>query len=135
MEQRMQTDTQAAPASKAMLRAGYIASAVPVLLLLFSGAMKLSKSPDVVKGFTDLGWPESLALALGIVEITCTVIYAIPRTSVLGAILLTGYMGGAIATHVRIGELFIVQAALGVLVWLGLYLRDARVRSLIPLRK
>jgi hypothetical protein len=76
-----------------------------------------------------------LALALGIVELTATLLYSIPRTSVLGAILLTGYLGGAIATHVRIEEPIYAQAGIGVLVWLGLFLRDARIRELIPLRK
>ena len=75
------------------------------------------------------------AVAIGIAELVSTLLYAIPRTSVLGAILLTGYMGGAIATHVRIGEPFVVQAGIGVLVWLGLFLRDARIRELIPLRR
>jgi DoxX-like family len=76
----------------------------------------------------------SFALGLGIVELSCTMIYLFPRTSVLGAILLTGYLGGAIATHLRIGEAFYLQLILGVLVWLGLFLRDYRLRALLPLR-
>ncbi len=130
----MESDTHAAPVSKSMVWTGRIVSALPVLMLLFSGAMKLVKPEPVVKGFTDLGWPESLALSLGIVELTCTVIYVIPQTSVLGAILLTGYLGGAIATHVRIEEQFVFPIILGILVWGGLFLRDARLRALIPLR-
>ena len=128
------TDVTTASVSNKMLWAGRITSALPVLMLLMSAVMKFVQSEDVLKGFTSLGWPTDLAIALGIVELTCTLIYAIPQTAVLGAILLTGYMGGAIATHVRIGEAFITQSALGVLVWLGLYLRDARIRALIPLR-
>ena len=130
----MSSDIQAAPASKKMLWTGRILSTLPVLALLMSGIMKLMKPPELVEGFAKLGWPDNLALGLGIVELTCTIIYVIPRTAVLGAILLTGYFGGAIATHVRIGEPFIVQFLLGVMLWLGLYLRDARLRALIPLR-
>ena len=130
----MQSDTQTAPVSKKMLWAGRIISALPVLLLLFSGAMKLVKPAPVVQAFAHLGYPESLALRIGILELACTVVYLIPRTSVLGAILLTGYLGGATATHVRIGDPFFVPVGLGVLVWGGLFLRDDRLRALIPLR-
>ena len=130
----MQADTQTAPVSKKMLWAGRVVSALPVLMLLMSGVMKLVKPDFVVDSFRDLGWPESLALCLGILEISCTVVYLIPRTSVLGAILLTGYLGGATATHVRIGDPFFAPIILGVLVWLGLFLRDSRLRALFPLR-
>jgi hypothetical protein len=82
-----------------------------------------------------LGWSDKLAIALGVTEILSTILYLIPQTSVLGAILVTGYMGGAIATHLRIGEPFFVQAGIGVFVWLGLYLREPRLRALLPLRK
>jgi hypothetical protein len=133
-ESLMQSDTQAAPVSKKMLWAGYIISALPVLLLLFSGAMKLAKPEPVLEGFAQLGYPESLALGLGIVEIACTIIYVIPRTCILGAILLTGYLGGATATHVRVGDPFFAPIILGVLVWGGLWLRDVRLRALVPLR-
>jgi DoxX-like protein len=97
--------------------------------------MKLAKPAPVVEGFVRLGYPESLALGIGIVELACAVIYVIPRTSVLGAILLTGYLGGATATHVRIGEPFFMPIILGVLVWGGLFLRDERLRALLPLRQ
>ena len=120
--------------SKKILWAGYVMSALPVLLLLFSGVMKLMKPAPVVEGFAHLGYPASLALGLGIVELACVVVYVIPCTSVLGAILLTGYLGGATATHVRIGEPFFMPIVLGVLVWGGLYLRDDRLRALLPLR-
>ena len=132
--QNMQTDTRSPQSTKTMYWAGWVLSAIPILMLTASAAFKFIMTDEAVKGFHDLGWPDSLALALGITELTCTVIYAIPQTAVLGAILLTGYMGGAIATHVRIGEQFVVQALLGVAVWLGLYLRDSRIRALIPLR-
>lgn len=130
----MQSTTQAVPVSKTMLWVGRVMSALPVLMLLFSSVMKLMKPAPVVEGFAHLGYPASLALGLGIVELACAVVYVIPRTSVLGAILLTGYLGGATATHVRIGEPFFMAIVLGVLVWGGLYLRDDRVRALIPLR-
>lgn len=128
----MPSDTPAV--SKMMLWAGYIISALPVLTLLMSGVMKLLKPEPVVEGFAHLEWDMSLALGLAILEISCTVVYVIPRTSVLGAILLTGYLGGATATHVRIGDPFFAPVILGVLVWLGLFLRDPRLRELIPLR-
>jgi hypothetical protein len=115
--------------------AGWIASALPVLLLLFSGIMKLIKPANVVEGFVHLGYPESLSLAIGIVELAGVALYAVPRTSVLGAILLTGYLGGATASHVRIGEPFTMAIVMGVLVWGGLYLRDERLRALLPLRR
>ena len=130
----MQSATQTAPVSKKMLWAGRIISALPVLLLLFSGAMKLVKPAPVVQAFAHLGYPESLALRIGILELACTVVYVIPRTSVLGAILMTAYLGGATATHVRVGEPFYFPVIFGVLVWGGLFLRDDRLRALIPLR-
>ena len=122
--------------SKVMIWIGWLLSVLPSLMLLFSGSMKLVKPEDVVKGFEHLGYPEHLALALGIVEVSCTLVYLIPRTAVLGAILLTGYLGGAIATHVRLLEMqFLVPLVLGVLIWGGLFLRDPQVRALIPIRK
>jgi hypothetical protein len=131
----MPSDTQTTPISKKSLWAGRIISALPVLLLLLSGVMKLMKPASVVQGFAHFGYPESVIFTLGIIELACTVIYLIPRTSVLGAILLTGYLGGATATNVRIGDpLFFAPAVLGVLVWAGLYLRENRLRALIPLR-
>ena len=96
--------------------------------------IKLIKPTEVVAEFARLGYPESLVVGIGILELVCTVIYIVPRTSVLGAILLTGYLGGATATHVRVGDPFIPPVLGGALVWAGLYLRDARIRALIPLR-
>ncbi len=120
--------------SKHMLWGSYIMSTLPVLMLLFSGIMKLIKPPSVMEGFAHLGYDESVALGLGVVELLATLLYIIPRTSVLGAILLTGYLGGATATHLRIGEPFHMAILLGAFVWGGLYLRDERLRLLIPLR-
>lgn len=120
---------------KATLWIGRVLSALPVLLLLFSGAMKLIKPPGFAEGMAQMSLPAHLATPLALVELTCTALYLIPRTAVLGAILLTGYMGGAICTHVRIGDPFIVQVLVGVLLWLGLYFREPRLRELIPLRR
>ena len=120
---------------KRILWVSYILSALPALLLLFSGAMKLMRPPSVIEGFVRLGYDESLALVIGTVELLCTVLYLIPRTSALGAILLTGYLGGAIATHVRMGEPFYAPVLLGLFVWGGLFLREERLRALIPLRQ
>jgi len=134
----MQSNTQTAPTSKKMLWTGRVISALPVLFLLMDGVMKLFKPRVVVEATIQLGYPESVIVGLGIVLITCTVFYIIPTTSILGAILLTGYLGGAVATHVRVGEgLFPVlfPVIVGVLVWGGLWLRDERVRTLIPLRR
>ena len=131
----MESPASPAAVSKKMLWTGRVLSALPVLLMLFSAAMKFSNSPELAKGFGHLGWPVSLAAALGILEIACIVVYLIPRTAVLGAILVTGYLGGAIATHVRVGDPVYMHVVLGVLVWGGLYLRDARLPALIPLAR
>ena len=125
-----------APVSKKMLWTGRILSVLPALLLIFSGVLKLMKPVAVVEGFAHYGYSEDLILTLGILEIGCTLVYAIPRTAVLGAILMTAYLGGATATNVRVGDpSFVATVVLGVLVWAGLYLRDERVRALIPLRR
>ena len=116
----MDVPLHAVPVSKKMFWAGWIMSAPPVLLLLFSASMKLLQLPAAMTGFAHLGYPEHVAFPLGIVELTCTVLYLVPRTSVLGAILLTGYLGGATATHLRIGEPFHMAVLLGMLLWGGL---------------
>jgi hypothetical protein len=134
-EKLMQSATQPAPVSKKMLWTGRIMSALPVLVFLMSAVMKFLNPAPVVEGFTHLGLPESLALGLGILELACTVVYVIPQTSVLGAILLTGYLGGATLTQLRVGDLFFAPIVLGVLVWGGLFLCDPRLRALIPLRR
>lgn len=121
--------------SKKALWAGRIISALPVLMLLFSGVMKLMKPAAVLQGFARYGYAESLIVTIGLLEIGCALVYAFPRTSFLGAVLLTGYLGGATATNVRVGDpSFIVTVFLGVLAWVGLYLRDDRLRALLPLR-
>ncbi len=127
--------TEVARSSKKVVWTGYVMSALPVLLLCFSAGMKFTTGKGIEEGFGHLGYPMSLAPALGILELACTVVYLIPRTSVLGAILLTGYLGGATATHVRVGDPFYGPILLGVLVWGGLFLREPRLRALIPFRR
>lgn len=121
--------------SKAARITGWVLSILPVPLFAFSAFGKFMLPPDAAKGFEHLGWPTSAATPLGILEVACVILYLIPQTAVLGAILLAGYMGGAIATHARIGEPFFMQAGLGIVLWLGLYLREPRLRALIPLRR
>lgn len=130
----MSSDSPAPTNSKWMLWGGYAMSALPSLMLFFSAGMKLAKPAPLIEGFAKMGYPEHLALGIGVVELISTILYLIPRTSVLGAILLTGYLGGATATHVRLSEPFIGPVVFGVLIWGGLYLRDARIRALIPLK-
>jgi xanthine/uracil permease len=130
----MTSELPAAPVSKKMLWAGRIISTLVALALIASGVGKFFRGEKMEEGFTHLGWDLHLALGLGTTEIACAIIYAIPRTSVLGAILLTGYLGGATATHVRVGDPFFTPVILGVVVWGGLYLRCGRLRALIPLR-
>jgi DoxX-like family len=126
------------PESNARLWAGRILLAVPVLFLVFDSVIKLMRITPVLDSFHELGYPESLALAIGILESVCLTVLLIPRTSILGAILVTGYLGGAVATHVRVGSpltshvLFPVYVAL--LIWVALFLREDRLRALVPLR-
>ena len=133
------SDAQSVPLSKGRLWTGRIMSGLPALFLFVDAVGKLVKPAPVVEGTLQLGYPESVILGLGIVLLACTVLYVSPRTAILGAILLTGYLGGAVATHVRVGSplfthiLFPVYVA--VLIWGGLYLRDERLRALIPLRR
>jgi hypothetical protein len=128
-----------APVSKTMLWAGRIISALVVLFLLFDALIKVMKLPPAIEGTTRLGYPESLVFGLGLLELVCVVLYVIPRTSILGAILLTGYLGGAVATNLRVGNpLFsyiLAPVYFGVLIWGGLFLRDNQLRALIPVRR
>jgi hypothetical protein len=114
---------------------GRVISGLVSLLFAMSAFMKLMGGAEVRQGMAHLGLPESLIMPLAILEISCVVIYAIPATSVLGAILLTGYIGGAICTHLRVGDPFFMQIAIGIFIWLGLYLRENRLKELIPLRR
>ena len=119
--------------TKTQLWAGRILSGIPILFLLMDAGMKIAKAQLAVEGTRQLGYPEEAIVPLGIVLLLSTALYAVPRTSLIGAILLTGYLGGAVATHVRVGNpvfthmLFPVYV--GVMVWGGLVLRDARLRA------
>lgn len=123
--------------SKAPLWTGRVLSGLPALFLLMDGAMKIPKPAFVVEATTNLGYKENVIVPLGIVLLVCTVLYLIPQTAVLGAILLTGYLGGAVATHVhaRNGAFEILFPVLfGAMLWGGLVLRDTRLRSVLPWR-
>jgi hypothetical protein len=133
----MQSATRSSSVSNKQLWVGRTMSAMPALFLLVDGAMKLVKPEVVIKATVELGYAESVIVPLGIVPLTCTILYLVPRTAVLGAILLTGYLGGAVATHVRAGQgLFeiLFPVVFGALLWGGLVLRDERLRELLPLR-
>lgn len=134
----MRSSTQTVAAAKRKLWAGRIISTLAIAFLLFDSVGKLLKPAPVVEGTIQLGYPEGAILGIGIVELACLAFYVIPRTSIFGAILLTGYLGGAVATHVRIGNplfthvLFPIYIA--ALIWGGLFLLEGRLRTLIPLR-
>jgi hypothetical protein len=114
---------------------GRMISALACLLFVFSAVMKLKGGPELLQGLGHLGLPERMIVPLAILELACVAIYAVSATSILGAILLTGYMGGAICTYWRVGDPFVVQVVLGIAIWLGLYLREERLKGLIPLRR
>jgi hypothetical protein len=130
----MQSET--GPVLKKILWTGRIMSAVPVLLTLFGAVMKVAKAAPAVEGMTRAGIPERLIAPIGILELICVAVYVIPRTSVLGAILLTGLLGGATVTTLRVGDpTWPMPIILGMMAWGGLYLRDMRLREFIPFRK
>ena len=133
----MPSTVESASVSKGSFWAGRIVSGLLVLFLIFDGVTKAIKAPQVVEATVKVGFPEGTIVGMGIALLVSTALYVIPQTAVLGAILLTGYLGGATATNVRAGTgLFntCFPIIFGVLVWLGLYLRDSRLRALVPLR-
>jgi len=112
-------------------------SGLPALFLLVDGGMKLFKPPVVVEATVQLGYPESAIVGIGVVLLICTILYLIPRTAILGAILLTGYLGGAVATQVRVSAVLfniIFPVVVGALLWGGLWLRDRELHDLLPVR-
>ena len=122
--------------SKGMVWTGRVMSALPVAMLAIGGVMNLLQTEQAVKGAKDFGFPEGVVPVLGAICLAAAVLYAIPRTSVLGAILVTAWLGGAVATHVRAADgMWPAAIVFGVVTWGGLFLRDARIRALIPLRK
>jgi DoxX-like family len=141
IEQTMETmnmPTTEGSISKKQLWAGRILSGLPAAFMLFDGGLKLFRPAPVVKATLRLGYAESVIVGLGIVLLASALLYVIPRTALLGAVLLTGYLGGAVATNVRVGApLFNITfpVFLGALLWGGLWLRDQRLRELLPLRQ
>lgn len=121
--------------SKGMRWTGYVLSALPVLMLLFSASGKFLKPEGIEVNIEPLGWKMEQMAALGIVELACVILYLIPQTAVFGAILLTAYLGGATATHARIGDPFFIPIIVAGVMWLGLYLREPRLWPLVPIRK
>ena len=121
--------------SRGRNRAGWAVTILVSLAFLFSGAMKLKGGPELDKGIEMMQLRPAMTLPLAILELTCIAIYLIPPTSVLGAVLMTGYIGGAMLTHWRIGDPFVTHIVLGLLVWLGIYLREPRLADLLPVRR
>jgi uncharacterized membrane protein len=132
----MPAATQRRPTSKGVW-AGRLVSALVVLMLLADSVSKIMKAAPVLKAQAELGFPDSLTVGIGFVLFICTFVYVIPRTSILGAILLTGYLGGAVAVKLRIGDSLFGQVLfpvyVGAMLWGGLFLREDRLRALIPL--
>jgi len=114
---------------------GRVLTVLAVLPFVMSAGMKFMGGPQVLQGFSHFGWPENMLITLGVLEAGSVVLYLIPQTAVLGAIVLTGYLGGALSTHLRIGESVYIHVVLGLFIWGGLYLRESRLRELIPFRK
>jgi len=119
---------------KASLWTGWIISTLIILFMLFDGGAKVVRFAPYVEGTVKAGFADNLVVPLGIVSLVCAILYAIPQTSILGGILLAAYFGGATATHVRLGQPFWFPIVFGILTWLALYLREPRLRKLIPLR-
>jgi DoxX-like family len=133
----MPTITEVRSASKKVLWAGKIISTLSLLFLGLDAILHLATPAPVVEAFARLGIPLSLSAPIGAIELACVALYAIPRTAVLGAVLLTGYLGGAVAIHVRAGSsLFetIFPVIVATLVWTGVFFREERLRSIIPVR-
>lgn len=130
----MPHDAINSPPGKAALWIGRILSGLVSAFLTMSAAMKLSGAPELAAAFGHLGISSDMAGALAVLELACVLLYALPQTAVLGAVLLTGYLGGATLAHVRVGDPFITVVIIGVVAWGALYLRDPRVRRLLPLR-
>lgn len=134
----MVTTMKTTSGSKATLRTGYVLSTLAVLFLLFDAVIKVMQLAPAVESTVQLGYPATYVVALGLIELLCIAVYAFPRSALLGAILLTGWFGGAMATHVRAGSptfSVIFPILIGLMVWGGLFLRDARLREMLPFRK
>lgn len=126
--------SQTTSISKSRLWTGRIISAIVILFLSFDAIAKIMRLAPVLQAFTQLGWSQSLAVPIGLVLLTCTLLYVVPQTSAFGALLLTAYLGGAVATHLRAGQAFYFPILFGFLLWVGLVLRNDRLRILLPLQ-
>jgi hypothetical protein len=135
----MQEDTKSLSISRGTLWTARVLSGIAVLFMLFDGTIHLMTIPPVVDAFNQLGYPINLAVPIAIFELVCVILYLVPQTSVFGAVLLTGYLGGAVAANLRIGTPLLSNVLfpvyIGILAWGGLFLRDTRLRELFPLRK
>jgi hypothetical protein len=124
----------APPQSRAAFWTGWVLTILPVLMFMMGPVMLLTNRAEMVKGMGKYGYAERYVVPLVVVQVVCTLLYVIPQTAVLGAVLITGWLGGAVATHVRAEEAWFLPVIVGIVVWLGLFLRDRRVRALMPLR-
>jgi len=135
----MDATHQSSAPSKGSIWTGRVLSILVILSLTFDAVLKFLKPPPVAEAFSHLGLPFGLSVPIGIILLFCTLLYAIPQTSILGAILLTGYLGGAVLTHLRVGDPLashiLFPLYLAIVLWLALYLREVRLRPLIPFRK
>jgi hypothetical protein len=131
----MESATQAAPVSKGMRWTGIILSALPIVILFLAVAFPFINPAAAAQGNAHMGYPANTGVLISVLAAGCAILYAIPRTSVLGAVLITGYLGGATASHIRIGEAPIAPLVVAAFVWLGIYLREPRLRALLPVRK
>jgi hypothetical protein len=113
---------------------GWILTLLAAAMFLLSASMKLSQAPKVITMMGELGWQASMMVPLAILELTCVILYLIPPVAILGGIILTGYLGGAIATHVRLGQPVYMHVVIGLLIWGGLWLREPRLRQILPFR-
>ncbi len=133
------TDMRPVPSARRAVIAGRILSGLAVAFLAFDGIIKVLRTPLAIDATVQLGYPAGAAFGIGVVELLALILYVVPRTSALGALLLTAHLGGAVATHVRLGNpLFshvLFPTYVAALVWGGLWLRDARVRAMLPFRE
>jgi hypothetical protein len=120
--------------SKAAKWTGWVLTILPVLMFMLGPVMLLTNRAEMVKNMGNYGYAERVVVSLVVVQVLCALLYVIPQTAVLGAVLITGWLGGAVATHVRAGEPWFLPVIVGIVVWLGLFLRDRRVRALLPFR-
>lgn len=133
----MSTDARLRPANKVMFWIGWALTILSVVPLVMGGVMSIVQPKGMDENFEKMGWPMHVATTLAVLSLGSAALYLIPQTSVLGAILMTGYLGGAVATHLRIDDPLmntLTPVIVGALVWLGLFLRDSRIRALIPIR-